>query len=106
MGDEIRHSQALEAELITDPSLKAQQEVLNGLKQFQVVVEMIQSFLDPERPFKFRPSHLQTLHRVALMGLSGYAGNWRPAGIEIEGSRHAPQTPSEYLNLLKSCATT
>jgi Fic family protein len=33
---------------------------------------------------------LQTLHRVALMGLSVYAGNWRPAGIAIEGSRHAP----------------
>lgn len=24
------------------------------------------------------------------MGLSGYAGNWRPSGIEIKGSRHAP----------------
>jgi Fic family protein len=93
MPDEVRHSQALEAELITDPALKAQQEVLNGLKQFQVVVEMIQSFLDPERPFKFRPSHLQTLHRVALMGLSGYAGNWRPSGIEIQGSGHTPPDP-------------
>ena len=71
MADEIRHSQALEAEIITDPEKKALQEVQNGLRQFQAVVEMIESFLSPERPFKFRPSHLQHLHRVALMGLSG-----------------------------------
>ena len=93
MADEVRHSQALEAELIRDPELVAQTEVQNGLRQFQAVVEMVESFLDPDRPFKFRPSHLQHLHRVALMGLSGYAGNWRPSGIEIQGSRHAPPDP-------------
>jgi Fic family protein len=27
------------------------------------------------------------------MGLSAYAGNWRPSGIEIQGSRHAPPDP-------------
>jgi len=93
MPDEVRHSQALEAELIRDPELRAEQEVQNGLKQFELVDQMIQSFLDPERPFRFRLSHLQNLHRVALLGLSGYAGNWRPAGIEIQGSRHAPPEP-------------
>jgi len=93
MPDEVRHSQALEAELIRDPELRAEQEVQNGLKQFELVEQMIQSFLDPERPFRFRLSHLQNLHRVALLGLSGYAGNWRPAGIEIQGSRHAPPEP-------------
>jgi len=90
MGDEVRHSQALDAELVRDPEARALLEVKNGLKQFQVVVEMVEQFLEPERPFKFRPSHLQTLQRVALLGLSGYAGNWRPAGIAIEGSQHAP----------------
>jgi Fic family protein len=90
MGDEVRHSQALEAELVRDPEARALLEVKNGLKQFQVVVEIIEQYLEPERPFKFRPSHLQTLQRVALLGLSGYAGNWRPAGIAIEGSKHAP----------------
>jgi Fic family protein len=90
MGDEVRHSQALEAELIRDPELRALQEAQNGLKQFKIVVEMVETFLQPDRPFKFRPSHLQALHRVALLGLSGYAGNWRPSGIEIDGSKHAP----------------
>ncbi|WP_257025538.1 Fic family protein [Tunturiibacter gelidoferens] len=27
------------------------------------------------------------------MGLSGYAGNWRPSGIEIQGSGHTPPDP-------------
>jgi hypothetical protein len=43
MADEVRHSQALEAELIHDPDLCAQQEVQNGLKQFQIVVEMVET---------------------------------------------------------------
>jgi Fic family protein len=30
------------------------------------------------------------LHRIALQGISSYAGNWRPAGIEIGGSKHQP----------------
>jgi Fic family protein len=30
------------------------------------------------------------LHRIALEGISAYAGNFRPAGVEIEGSRHEP----------------
>ena len=93
MADEVRHSQALEAELIRDPELVAQTEVQNGLKQFEAVVKMVENFLDPDRPFKFRPSHLQHLHRIALMGLSGYAGNWRPSGVEIQGSRHTPPDP-------------
>ena len=62
----------------------------NGLKQMAQVVEMIEYHLDPERPFRFRPSHLLTLQRTALLGLTGYAGNWRPSGIEIKGSRHTP----------------
>jgi Fic family protein len=48
------------------------------------------SFLHPNRPFKLRLSHLLHLHRIALDGISSYAGNFRPAGIEIKGSRHQP----------------
>lgn len=90
MSDSERHSHASGVELISDPVLRAEREVQNGLKQFQTVVEMIQYHLDPERPFRFRPSQLQTLQRVALAGLDSYAGNWRPGGVEIHGSQHAP----------------
>jgi Fic family protein len=88
---ETRHSHALEADLITDPILLAKQEALNGLRQFDAVVEMVSAFLDPQRqPFKLRPSLLLHLHRIALMGISQYAGNYRPSSIEIGGSRHQP----------------
>lgn len=91
MADETRHSRALEAEIVSDPDLRARQEALNGLKQFDVVLEMVETYLDPQRqPFKFRPSHLLHLHRVVLMGISKYAGNWRPSDIDIGGSRHKP----------------
>jgi Fic family protein len=91
MSDSTRHSQALDAEIITDPDLRARQEALNGLKQFDAVIRMVETYLDLERqPFKFRPSQLLYLHREALAGISGYAGNWRPSEIEIGGSKHQP----------------
>ena len=90
MSDDTRHSRANEAEIIHDLEHLARQEVLNGLKQFQAVVEIVESFLQPDRPFKFRPSHLLHLHRIALHGISMYAGNTRPAGIAIGGSKHTP----------------
>lgn len=88
--DQTRHSFAKEAELITDPDQLARQEALNGLRQFDAVVDMVESYLHQRRIFKFRPSHLLHLHRYALDGISSYAGNWRPAGIEIGGSKHQP----------------
>jgi Fic family protein len=102
MTDETRHSRALEAEIINNPDQKARQEALNGLRQFDLVVEMVQSFLDPQRqPFKLRPSHLLHLHRAALAGLSSYAGNWRPSVIEIRGSQHSPPGAFEVPELIE-----
>ena len=89
MSDD-RHSRALDAELITDPDLKAQREVSNGLRQFDAVAERIEYWTHPEHPFKLRLSTILDLHRIALEGLSSYAGNFRPAGIEIKGSKHKP----------------
>jgi Fic family protein len=89
-ADQTRHSHAREVELITDPDQLAKQEGLNGIRQFDAVVEMVETFLSPDRPFKFRPSHLLHLHREALQGISVYAGTWRPTHIEIGGSKHQP----------------
>jgi Fic family protein len=88
--DEIRHSKALDAEIVSDPDEQAKIEARNGVRQFDAVTEMIEHFSDPERKFKLRPSHLLHLQRIALEGLSSYAGNFRPAGIEIGGSKHKP----------------
>ncbi|MBZ5533369.1 MAG: Fic family protein [Acidobacteriia bacterium] len=90
MTDEERHSRALDAELITDPDLKAKREVSNGLKQFDAVAEQIEYWNDPQRPFKFRLSAILGLQRVALEGITALAGTFRPAGIEISGSKHQP----------------
>jgi Fic family protein len=88
--EQERHSQALEAELVSDPDEKARVEARNGVLQMDAVTEMIEYSSHPERNFKLRPSQLLHLHRIVLNGLSSYAGNWRPAGIEIQGSKHRP----------------
>ncbi len=95
MSDEMRHSKALEAELITDPEELARKEAFNVVEQYRALSAMIETHLDPERPFKLRPSHLLMLHRVALDGISTYAGNYRPAGIGIGHSKHEP--PAAFL---------
>jgi Fic family protein len=88
--ERIRHSKAREAEIVSDPEEQAKVEALNGVRQFDAVTDMIEHFSDLERKFKLRPSHLLHLQRIALDSLSSYAGNYRPAGIEIGGSRHKP----------------
>jgi Fic family protein len=85
-----RHSKALEVELIADPVERARQEAKNGLRQFDEVIEQTEYWLQPERPFRLRPSTILSLHRKALEGISAFAGVWRPAAIEIAGSRHTP----------------
>jgi Fic family protein len=84
-----RHSRAAEAELIEDPLRKAEAEALNGLRQYDLAVRMIQTALE-RAEFKLRLSHILALHREALAGISSFAGNFRPAGVSIEGSKHEP----------------
>lgn len=88
--EQTRHSKALEAQIVSDPDEQAKIEARNGVRQFDAVTEMIEYFSTPERRFKLRLSHLLHLQRIALEGLSSYAGNFRPADIEIGGSRHKP----------------
>ncbi len=56
--DQIRHSKALEAQIVSDPDKQAKIEARNGVRQFDAVTEMIEHFSDPQRKFKLRPSHL------------------------------------------------
>lgn len=86
-----RHSRALEPDLIADPQLKAEAEAKNGLRQYDVGIRIIDTAIERgAAEFKLRPSTILTLHREALIGISAYAGLWRPAGVEIQGSRHSP----------------
>lgn len=86
-----RHSRALEPDLIRDPQLKAEAEAKNGLRQYDLGVRMIETAIERgTETFKLRPSTVLSLHREALNGISAYAGLWRPAGVEIQGSSHSP----------------
>lgn len=84
-----RDSRALEPELITDPQAKASAEARNGFRQYDAAIGAIHSALE-KGAFKLRPSLILGLQREALMGISSYAGNYRPGGVAIEGSTHEP----------------
>jgi len=84
-----RDSRALEPVLITDPQELAAAETRNGFRQYDAAIAAIQVALE-RGAFKLRPSLILGLQREALAGISSYAGNYRPAGVAIEGSKHEP----------------
>jgi len=86
---EKRDSRALESQLITDPQARAEAEARNVLRQYDAGIAAIQNALE-RGFFKLRPSLILALHREALAGISVFAGNFRPGGVEIQGSRHEP----------------
>ncbi len=88
-NNDSRHSVAQDAQLINDPVKRAETEALNGLKQYDLGVRIIQDAME-RGDFKLRLSLILSLHREALQGLSSFAGNFRPANVEIKGSDHAP----------------
>jgi Fic family protein len=84
-----RDSRALEPDLITDPRAKAEAEARNGFRQYDAGISTVRAALE-RGVFKLRLSLVLALHREALAGISSYAGNFRPAGVKIEGSKHEP----------------
>jgi len=88
--EERRHSVASDANLIQDEQLRAEAEARNGLIQFDRACSLIMDAIEKGQSWKLRPSTILTLHRAALDGISSYAGNYRPAGVSISGSKHKP----------------
>jgi Fic family protein len=86
---EKRDSRALEPQLITAPQAKAEAEARNVLRQYDAGLAAVQTALE-RGSFKLRPSLILALHREALSGISIFAGNYRPGGVEIQGSKHEP----------------
>lgn len=89
MTDE-RHSEAEEPSLIANEGERAEREASNAVEQFDRVLDLIDTVERDRRPFRLRVSIVQELHRLALNGLSAYAGNWRPGDIRIGKSTHTP----------------
>jgi Fic family protein len=67
-----------------------QLEVDNGLKQYDFAVEVIETFLDPERPFALRPPLIMDLQRLAVDGIEQRPGTWRVGPVAISKSKHKP----------------
>lgn len=89
MTDE-RHSEADVPSLVADETARAEREASNAIVQFDHVLDMIDNVVRGGQPFRLRVSLIQDLHRLALDGLSAYAGNWRPGDVRIGHSRHEP----------------
>ena len=90
MGDGERHSIAAQPSLITDPIEEAKRESENAIAQFDRVLDLIDDVARGGKPFRLRTSMILDLHRIALDGLSSYAGNFRPADVSIGQSKHEP----------------
>ena len=88
-GTGKRDSRALEPALITDPQAKAEAEARNGFRQYDAGINTVRTALE-RGAFKLRLSLILSLHREALADISVFAGNFRPAGVKIEGSAHEP----------------
>lgn len=89
--DGDRQSKAQAPALIHDEHAKAEREARNALQQFDGAIAIVDEYVqEPARKFSLRPSRILQLHRFALDGLSAFAGNFRPADVEIEGSDHEP----------------
>lgn len=101
MSDQQRHSVAEEAPLIDDPEQVARLEAENAVRQFDRVLDLIDDIARSGRPFRLRASTILDLHRIALTGLSRYAGLYRPLGIEIVGSGHVPPDAHLIANLIE-----
>lgn len=88
---EDRHSVAETPLLLTDPDEIALREAENGIRQFDLALEIIRSFVkDTEKKFRLRSSAILQLHQAALEGLHPLAGTWRNTPVSIGKSSHKP----------------
>ena len=86
-----RHSIAETAAVLTDADEIARREAENGIRQFNLALEIVRAHVkDAERPFRLRSSTILRLHKAALDGLHPLAGTWRNTPVKIGGSGHQP----------------
>jgi len=94
-GDsERRNTKALEPSVIADPVELAKAEARNGLRQYDVGMEIAAEAIE-RGAFRLRPSMIMRLHLEALAGISAFAGICRPGAVEIGKSKHSP--PAAHL---------
>jgi hypothetical protein len=86
-----RHSIAETAAVLTDPDEIARREAENGIRQFNLALEIIRTHVkDSERPFRLRSSVILRLHKAALDGAASAGRNM--AKYAGEDRRKRPST--------------
>lgn len=85
-----RHSRAAAPTLIRDPSKRARREARNSLRQFDLAASIVEDYLEKRRRYRLSTSHVLQLHKVALEGISLFAGTFRNTPIRIGRSAHSP----------------
>jgi Fic family protein len=68
----------------------AELEVENGLRQYDLAIDVIKTFQEPDRPFALRPSLIQQLQSVVVKDIELYPGEWRTSSAKITKSKHTP----------------
>ncbi|GJE15435.1 hypothetical protein AIGOOFII_0130 [Methylobacterium marchantiae] len=68
-------------------------EIENGFRQFDLCLEMVEYYLDKERPFALRPGIILEFQKEAVEGIEADAGKIRSGNVGISHSSHAPPGP-------------
>ena len=68
-------------------------EIENGFRQFDLMVDIIKYYLEPERPFALRVPLILDLQREAVSGIEAEAGQIRRTTVGISKSLHEPPAP-------------
>lgn len=86
-----RHSKSFEPNIKFGKQERAEQEVENGIQQFNAAMEIVRDSMGKEgERFILRPRHLLMLNAKALEGINARAGTYRNTEIEITESHHIP----------------
>lgn len=96
-----RESRPERQTLETGLQARARREAANGIRQTDMVFATIDQYLEARERIRLRPSFLGDLNRLAVEGLTDYAGVPRPHGMTITGSGHQPPPPAKVQPLLE-----
>jgi Fic family protein len=70
-----------------------QLEIENGFRQYDLTLDVIRYYLEPERPFALRVPLILDLQREAVKGIEAEPGEIRKNPVGIHKSDHTPPPP-------------
>jgi Fic family protein len=70
-----------------------QLEIENGFRQYDLTLDVIRYYLEPDRPFALRVPLILDLQREAVKGIEAEPGEIRKNPVGIHKSKHTPPPP-------------